>query len=64
MKQLIIVAEFDESKLKWMGKVPDDFDIIAAYNEYYQQVPWEAFEIALQDDNFKVTKAYIKEDDG
>lgn len=61
MRKLVIVAEFDETKLDWQGKVPANFDMVAAYNEYYQHIPWEAFEIAMKDENFRVTEAYIKE---
>lgn len=59
MAKLIIEAEFDPSKLDWQGENPDSLDMIQAYNLFYKDNPWEAFEIALKDDRFTVVAARI-----
>lgn len=61
--RLVIEAELDTDNLTWKDEagnviVPDN--IVALYNQYYEQFPEEAFELALQDSRFLVTDARIE----
>lgn len=57
--KLHIEVDFDPTALIWYGQQPTD-SIVGAYNDYYSRYPEDAFEIALQDSRYTITKARIE----
>lgn len=60
MAWLHLIAEFDPSRLDWQGpELLPGRSVVENYNEHYKYHPYEAFEVALKSEDFKVVAARI-----